>query len=158
MTAVLLGYPAAPVTGLRTYDEGWATTAIAEHAFADLVAGAADPPTWVWTHFAIAPNRVVVTASWGDEVPGDGWRAVRFPGSDLLTGRMTIAELLRVCAIERVMHVGGAVERWTTIDPGGFVRPLVTGGRLILTVRPAAGGIVIPFERPNPTPCCADHG
>jgi len=28
---------------------------------------------------------------------------------------------------------------------------------MVLHVRPAVGGVVVPFEQPNQTPCCADH-
>ena len=42
------------------------------------------------------------------------------------------------------------------IDTQDFVRPRLQDGRLVLTVQPGMDGYV-PFEQPNPTPCCADH-
>ena len=30
-------------------------------------------------------------------------------------------------------------------------------GTVTLVLRPAVGGVLVPFEQPNPTPCCADH-
>lgn len=38
-----------------------------------------------------------------------------------------------------------------------FVRPQWIGEALTLLVQPARDGRVVPFEGPNPTPCCADH-
>jgi hypothetical protein len=38
-----------------------------------------------------------------------------------------------------------------------FVRPRWQGGELVLHVQPAIGGTWVPFETPNPTPCCATH-
>ncbi|MGW5639490.1 hypothetical protein ACWEWQ_32575, partial [Streptomyces sp. NPDC003832] len=37
------------------------------------------------------------------------------------------------------------------------VRPHWQSGTLVLTAMPAAGGTLVPFEVPEPTPCCADH-
>jgi hypothetical protein len=42
------------------------------------------------------------------------------------------------------------------VDTQDFVRPRIQNGRLVLTVQPGMRGYV-PFEQPNPTPCCADH-
>lgn len=43
------------------------------------------------------------------------------------------------------------------VDTQGFVRTHLVEGVVRLVVRPAVGGLVVPFEQPNPTPCCADH-
>lgn len=37
------------------------------------------------------------------------------------------------------------------------VRPQWQDGELVLTLMPAVGGVLVPFEVPDPTPCCADH-
>ncbi|MGC0429432.1 hypothetical protein RKD32_005787 [Streptomyces sp. SAI-195] len=37
------------------------------------------------------------------------------------------------------------------------VRPHWQDGRLVLAAMPAVGGTLVPFEDPDPTPCCADH-
>ncbi|MFE9727753.1 hypothetical protein ACFYQ5_30350 [Streptomyces sp. NPDC005794] len=38
-----------------------------------------------------------------------------------------------------------------------FVRPQWRDGELVLAAMPAVGGTLVPFEVPDPTPCCADH-
>ncbi len=43
------------------------------------------------------------------------------------------------------------------LDTQDFVRPVYSGGALVLHVRPGMHGVVVPFEQPNPTPCCTDH-
>ncbi|MGC5034791.1 hypothetical protein ACPXCS_08040 [Streptomyces sp. DT190] len=86
-------------------------------------------------------------------------RAVLYPGAASLTGTLTIADLLARSAIDRVTVLG-------TPDPPGpgtplatrdHVRPQWQDGELVLTAMPAAGGTLVPFEVPDPTPCCADH-
>ena len=37
------------------------------------------------------------------------------------------------------------------------VHPQWQDGELVLTLMPAVGGVLVPFEVPDPTPCCADH-
>ncbi|MFJ9584090.1 hypothetical protein [Streptomyces acidicola] len=91
--------------------------------------------------------------------PDAAGRAVLYPGVPSLTGTVTVGELLSRSAIDRVTVLGGAGEpapdaRIVTRD---HVRPLWTGGELVLTVMPAVGGTLVPFEVPDPTPCCADH-
>ena len=44
------------------------------------------------------------------------------------------------------------------VDTRDFVRPHWIDGVLTLVTMPAAGDRLAPFEVPNPTPCCADHG
>lgn len=87
-----------------------------------------------------------------------GGRAVRFPGVDALTGTLTVAEVLAASAIDRVEILGGTpAEPSAVVDTQDFVRPQWRGDELVLTVMPAAGGRLVPFETPNPTPCCAAH-
>lgn len=86
-------------------------------------------------------------------------RAVRYPGCERLTGLLTVAELLTTSAIDRVTVLGGApADPATVIDTRGFVRPQWSDGLLTLVAAPAPGGRIAPFEVPNPTPCCAQHG
>jgi hypothetical protein len=91
--------------------------------------------------------------------PDDVGRAVLYPGVARLTGTVTVAEVLSGSAIDRVAVLGGSGEpapeqRILTRD---FVRPEWRDGELFLTAMPAAGGVLVPFEVPDPTPCCADH-
>ncbi|MFE4815285.1 hypothetical protein ACFRFU_02420 [Streptomyces sp. NPDC056704] len=88
-----------------------------------------------------------------------GGRAVRYGGADGLTGTVTVARLLSVSAIERIVVLGAPDgpdpdQRIVTRD---HVRPEWREGRLTLAAMPAAGGTLVPFEVPDPTPCCADH-
>jgi hypothetical protein len=85
-------------------------------------------------------------------------RAVRFPGWERLTGVLTVSEILQRSAISRVEVLGsGPAEPGVLVETGDFVRPQFRGGELILVTTPAAGGRLIPFERRDPTPCCAGH-
>ncbi|MBB2941999.1 hypothetical protein FB565_001703 [Actinoplanes lutulentus] len=89
---------------------------------------------------------------------GQFGRAVRFPGVERLTGELTVSEILQRSSISRVEVLGsGLADRDTVVDTGDFVRPQFRGGELVLVTTPAAGGRLIPFERRDPTPCCADH-
>ncbi|MEU7298253.1 hypothetical protein AB0A76_34535 [Streptomyces exfoliatus] len=45
----------------------------------------------------------------------------------------------------------GKRERARTAAVGGVQ------GELVLAAMPAAGGVLVPFEMPDPTPSCADH-
>ncbi|MFE2514417.1 hypothetical protein [Streptomyces mirabilis] len=88
-----------------------------------------------------------------------GGRAVRYAGADALTGTVTVARLLDVSAVERIVVLGAPDgpdpdQRIVTRD---HVRPEWREGRLVLAAMPAAGGTLVPFEVPDPTPCCADH-
>lgn len=85
-------------------------------------------------------------------------RAVVFPGSSSLTGRMTVAEIVAGSAIDRVEVLGSGVAGPDTIvDTRDFVRPQFRSGDLVLVTMPAAGDVLVPFETRDPTPCCADH-
>ena len=88
-------------------------------------------------------------------------RAVLFPGSDQLTGTVTVADLLQLTAIDGVFVVGATSgetpDPVTPVHTQDHVRPEWHEGRLILAVVPAVGNTLAPFEVPNPTPCCADH-
>ncbi|MFD5815864.1 hypothetical protein [Streptomyces sp. NPDC127038] len=88
-----------------------------------------------------------------------GGRAVLYPGSGAVTGVLTVARLLEVSAVERVVVLGspGEPSPEAELVTRGHVRPEWREGRLVLAVMPAAGGILVPFEVPDPTPCCAGH-
>ncbi|MEV0905908.1 hypothetical protein [Streptomyces hokutonensis] len=89
-------------------------------------------------------------------------RAVLFPGAEHLTGTVTVADLLELTAIDRVIVVGatsGELPAPTTpVHTQEHVRPEWRDGELVLALVPAVGNTLAPFEVPNPTPCCADHG
>lgn len=85
-------------------------------------------------------------------------RVVVFPGWRGLTGTLTVADAVDRSALDRV-HVlgGGTAGPDTLLVTRDFVRPRWEAGELVLPVQPAVGGTLMPFETPNPTPCCADH-
>lgn len=64
-----------------------------------------------------------------------GGRVATFPGDAALTGTVPA----------------------TPLRTRDFLRPRWHAGELVLDVQPAAGGTLVPFETPHPTPCCADH-
>ena len=157
----------------------WATTREAEHAFTALSCYSPRDVVSAATHFSASSRAVLVTvllaggevAVIGSRDPVDsahvrrlhtdreGGRLFRYVGSDLLEGVMPVGRLLDGSAIEDVTMIGHRepAPRHTQIDTQAFVRPHLVGGRVQLVVRPAAEGRVVPFEQPQPTPCCADH-
>jgi hypothetical protein len=94
-----------------------------------------------------------------DGAPDEVGRAVLYPGADALTGTLTLAEVLERSAIDRVTVLGtpDAPLPDTRLVTREHVRPQWQDGRLVLAAMPAAGGVLVPFEHPDPTPCCADH-
>ncbi|MET7984949.1 hypothetical protein [Streptomyces sp. NPDC005281] len=88
-----------------------------------------------------------------------GGRAVLYPGAGALTGVLTVARLLEVSAVDRVAVLGSpeGASPEAKLVTREHVRPEWRDGRLVLAAMPAAGGTLVPFEVPNPTPCCADH-
>lgn len=88
-----------------------------------------------------------------------GGRAVHYRGVKQLTGRLPVAEVLARTSIDAVQLLGGAgpADPATTLVTRDHVRPTYQAGRLVLAVEWAAGRTLVPFETPNPTPCCADH-
>lgn len=158
----------------------WRTTGEAEHAMLGLIGAAPHPALVMATHFV--GGAVLVTAQWGDGLvevlAADGpagasthtdlvavhakresGRLFSFSGVDELVGRMTLAQLVARSAIDDVVMLGPREPLGpdAVIDTQGFVRPYFADGRVVLEVRPAAEGVVIPFEQRQPTPCCADH-
>ncbi|MEU6375283.1 hypothetical protein [Streptomyces sp. NPDC046909] len=94
-----------------------------------------------------------------DGLPDPAGRAVLYPGAAAVTATLTIAQLLTRSAIDRVTVLGapGPPAPGTSLVTRDHVRPQWQDGELVLTAMPAAGGVLVPFEVPEPTPCCADH-
>ncbi|MGP3970795.1 hypothetical protein [Streptomyces sp. 6N223] len=89
---------------------------------------------------------------------GEG-RAVVFPGSAGLPAALTVGELLGRTAIARVEALGGvAPAADAALDTRGHVRPEWQDGVLLLRLMPARGGSFVPFEIPDPHPCCGGDG
>jgi hypothetical protein len=85
-------------------------------------------------------------------------RVVVAPGLSDLPERLLVAELLERGVVERVeVLAGGVAAPDAVLVPRGFLRPRWSQGSLVLHVQPGAGGVLVPFEVPDPTPCCADH-
>ncbi|WP_320778980.1 hypothetical protein [Streptomyces sp. CRN 30] len=101
-----------------------------------------------------AQGRTVTDGAWDAE-----GRAVLYPGAAALTGTLTVAELLERSAIERVRVLGAAdpPDPATRLVTREFVRPHWQDGTLVLAAMPHIGGTLVPFEDPDPTPCCAGH-
>lgn len=89
---------------------------------------------------------------------GEAGRAVVFSGVGALGTSVTVGQLLATTAVDAVLELGSheTVDPSTLVHTRDHVRPVLREGRLVLDVQPAVGGLV-PFENPNPTPCCADH-
>jgi hypothetical protein len=168
------------MTATVMLDGGWTTTREAEHALHDAVARLGLRPLTACTQFLTDPGRVAVTVELESPAPaelsaliapadlaaaavtahqdGSAGRAFIFPGSEQLLGVLRVGDLMARTTIDDVLLMGGVpVNRDSDLDTQGFVRPVFRGGRLVLLTRPGIGGVVVPFEQPNPTPCCADH-
>jgi hypothetical protein len=87
-------------------------------------------------------------------------RAVVYPGVDRLVGEVTVDSLLEESAIDRVIVLAGQGEPapGAVVHTRDHVRPEWRDGQLTLITAPAPNGAFVPFEVPDPTPCCADHG
>jgi hypothetical protein len=91
---------------------------------------------------------------------GRAGRLVVYPGVDALVGVMTIGDLLTSSAIERVVVLGSArsiAAPGQEIDTRDWVRPQWIDGQVTLLAQPAIGDRLVPFEDPDPRPCCAEH-
>ena len=167
------------MTQVSRPDTRWSTTNEAELA---LLSTARKDVVSACTHFATSTSAVLVTVevdggvdvlgvdgSGADAADVDrvrslhagrrGGRLFVFPGCTDLVGTMTVGELRSISDVDEVVMIGQRelVRDEQVIDTQGYVRPELDEGVVRLLVRPAAGGLVIPFEQPNPTPCCADH-
>ncbi|MFI5933023.1 hypothetical protein [Actinoplanes sp. NPDC051494] len=143
--------PSFPGTPSFSNTPSFPDTAAADHWLISLQ----PVPALACTHLRRTPSPHVAV-SLGEEIR-EG-RAVVFPGSRHLLGDLTVGEILDRSAIEQVRVLGGATaDRTATVRTNDYVRPQWTDGSLVLTVLPAAGGVLVPFETRDPTPCCADH-
>jgi hypothetical protein len=91
---------------------------------------------------------------------GSAGRAIRFPGSASLRGRIAVGDLVATTGIDRVRGLYGPVAGTDVVEtgPSGFVRPRWEDGELTLLVEPVAGGLLQPFEIESPHQCCdGDH-
>ena len=85
-------------------------------------------------------------------------RAVVVPGVADLPAALPVRELLGRTVVERVVLLaGGDAPPDAELVTRAFLRPRWSQGALVLHVQPGAGGVLVPFEVPEPTPCCADH-
>lgn len=85
-------------------------------------------------------------------------RLLCFAGRERVTGDHTVAELLEVTAVERVLRIGGAVAGAAeVVRTSGFVRPTLRGGGTILQTRPGSAGTLHPAEIAYPHRCCSSH-
>ncbi len=134
---------------------------------AELLAGALpDAAVCGGTAAGPAPSRENRTCSAAAAAAGaqahatrTGGRAVHYPGSARLVGTVTVADLLACSAIAavRVLGSAGPPAGDVVVRTRDHVRPAYEGGQLVLTAEWAAGPALVPFETPNPTPCCAEH-
>jgi len=120
-----------------------------------------DAPMAVWTDgTGVGPPELQVSARQAATAHRDraSGRVVQFPGSHTLTGTVPFDEVLAT-AIDRMEPLGGDQPAPNSLlITRDFVRPRWQRGELVLHVQPAVGGTWVPFETPNPTPCCAVHG
>ncbi|MFP8960456.1 hypothetical protein ACLIYP_07775 [Streptomyces nanhaiensis] len=87
-----------------------------------------------------------------------GGRAVVFPGSAGLPTVLTVGELLERSAVTAVEVLGGTpADPTAELDTRSHLRPEWRAGVLVLKLVPARGGY-LPFDLPDPHPCCAVHG
>ncbi|MFJ9561282.1 hypothetical protein ACIRQQ_14750 [Streptomyces fuscichromogenes] len=106
------------------------------------------------------PDDAVDTARSAAAAPPDSGRAVFYPGVAHLTGTVSVADLLGRTAIEHLVVLGAPAAELPSaaeVLTQDHVRPQWREGVLTLTLVPAAGGLLAPFEVPDPTPCCVDH-
>ena len=89
---------------------------------------------------------------------GTEGRCVRFPGQGSVRGRVVVADLIAVTAIDRLVGVGVQVAGDHVLDTLGHLRPQWSAGRLTLLVEQAAGGVLQPFESESPYECCGGAG
>jgi hypothetical protein len=80
-----------------------------------------------------------------------------FPGQETLTGVRPAIDLVAHSAIDEVTGIGVAVGPDTLVDTLDFLRPTFEGGRLVLLVEPAAGGVLRPAEIADPHECRGGH-
>ncbi|WP_176582963.1 hypothetical protein [Streptomyces marincola] len=115
----------------------------------------------VWpglTEAGPAGGRAAAAAGAAAAAEGTG-RAVLFDGWEALTGELTLGEVFARSAITRAEALGGVEPPESAVlDTREHVRPERHAGALLLRLMPARGGRYVPFEIPDPHPCCGgDH-
>ncbi|MEU8935934.1 hypothetical protein AB0D30_39360 [Streptomyces sp. NPDC048409] len=109
---------------------------------------------------AHGPHAAADSARRAAAAPPASGRAVVYPGVRHLTGTVTAGTVLDRTAVERLVVLGAPVAELpldARILTQDHVRPEWRDGVLALALVPAAGGLLAPFEVPDPTPCCVDH-
>lgn len=102
-------------------------------------------------------HRAAVAAAQAHRTQSSG-RAIHFPGVSILKGTMSVRDIVTSSAIDSVrVLAGGEADPHLPVMTRDHVRPLWCHGQLVLFAQPAVGGMLVPFESPTPTPCCADH-
>ncbi|MFD1831343.1 hypothetical protein ACFSJS_16995 [Streptomyces desertarenae] len=112
-----------------------------------------------------ADGRPAATEGWGaaraaaaECAARTGGRAVVFPGSADLPAVLAVGEVPERSAITAVEVLGGTpVDPAAALDTRNHLRPEWRDGALLLKLVPARGGY-LPFDLPDPHPCCAAHG
>jgi hypothetical protein len=85
-------------------------------------------------------------------------RVVKFPGQENLVGTLPLSDVTARSAIEGLTCLGGSPGEDAVLRTQDFIRPEFAAGRLVLVVQPFDGiNEFVPFEQPNPHPCCANH-
>ena len=138
----------------------WRTTHEAEHGWRQ----SCEPRQGRWAATVFMPAAVfgraevaVVTAHEARSLPSDA-RVFLFPGDEDLPEEPTVAQLLAATAVDEVVALGNQpIGSEQVVRTQRFLRPVVTSGGLRLSVRPGRGSVLLPFEQPNPTPCCLEH-
>ncbi len=163
----LFGPAAGLVACTHLVDTPWRHEALSVEGPLDLLRSIALPPDVAAV--LLDGDRTVTAAGDPDRQAGareaavahrtrTGGRAVWFPGQELLTGDVPVADVLARTAIDRVVSAHGPYDEAAVVVTGGYVRPRFEGGKLTLDVGHDVPARLIPWEVPNPTPCCgADH-
>jgi hypothetical protein len=85
-------------------------------------------------------------------------RVILFPGQESLLGVVPLTDITTQTAVEELVCLGESPGESATLRTQDFVRPEFTAGRLVLVIQPFDGiNEFVPFEQPNPHPCCANH-
>lgn len=83
-------------------------------------------------------------------------RAIRFAGQADIPDEVAVERLIAETAIDRVEALGSIIGTGDVIETGGFVRPRLVAGALVLHVVPLSGGRFRPLEVAHPHRCCED--
>ncbi|NHC13101.1 hypothetical protein [Motilibacter deserti] len=84
-------------------------------------------------------------------------KVVVFPGQQALVGELPLAEVLTASAVEQIECLSGAYEPDSTLRVvGGFVRPRLRAGAMVLHCSSPGPRELVPWEMENP-PQCGGH-